>query len=109
GRRDGLWSRQRRAHVVDPCVACHRGPEAAVTLDLTERKEAEAALAASDVRFREFLADIHLGALMLDASGKVVFINDHLLHLLGRTRAEMLGQDWIEQAVPKRERAALRA
>ena len=80
-----------------------------MTVDITERKDAEAALAASEMRFREFLADIDLGALMLDASGKVVFINDHLVEILGWTREEMLGRDWIDKAVPERERAALRS
>jgi PAS domain S-box-containing protein len=45
---------------------------------------------------------------MLDPSGKVLFINDHLLAILGRTRDEMLGQDWIDTVVPEPERAGLR-
>jgi PAS domain S-box-containing protein len=69
--------------------------------DVTERTQ-------FDARFREFLADIDLGALMLDPSGKVLFINDHLLALLGRTREEMLGRDWIDTVVPEPERPALR-
>ena len=59
-------------------------------------------------RFREFLSSIDLAALMLDSPGRVVFINDYLLRLLGRTREEMLGRDWIDLAVPARERPALR-
>jgi PAS domain S-box-containing protein len=63
----------------------------------------------SEARFREFLDDIDLGALMLDGSGNVLFINDFLLGLLGRTREQVLGNDWIQTAVPEAERPALRA
>ena len=45
---------------------------------------------------------------MLDAAGCVLFINDHLLAVVGRARAEMVGQDWIEMAVPAGERVARR-
>jgi PAS domain S-box-containing protein len=79
-----------------------------VAMDITERKHADAALAASEARFRGFLADIDLGALMLDNSGKVEFINDHLLGLLGRRREDVVGSDWIDTAVPELERPALR-
>jgi PAS domain-containing protein len=75
--------------------------------DVTHGIEAEQLLRASEARFREFLSDIDLGALMLDAAGSVVFINDHLLGLLERTRVEILGQDWIDLAVPEAERVAL--
>jgi PAS domain S-box-containing protein len=69
---------------------------------------AEVVAADSDARFRSFLSDIDVGALMLDAAGCVLFINDHLLALLGRSRAEMVGQDWIDVAVPLLERDARR-
>ena len=45
---------------------------------------------------------------MLDVTGRVEFINDHLLAILGRTREEMLGRDWIDVAVPEGERGTLR-
>ncbi|MEO8436994.1 MAG: EAL domain-containing protein [Chloroflexota bacterium] len=73
------------------------------------RLEIEAAPAASDPRFRSFLSDIDLGALMLDAAGRVLYINDHLLSLLGRRRSALLRKDWIELTVPVGERDAVRA
>lgn len=77
-------------------------------MDAADPLTADSAAAASDVRFRSFLSDIDVGALMLDAAGCVLFINDHLLALLGRSRAEMVGQDWIDLAVPVGERDARR-
>ena len=50
-----------------------------------------------------------LGAVMLDGAGRVLFINDHLLRILGRRRDEVLGQDWIETFVPAPDRVSLRA
>ena len=49
-----------------------------------------------------------LGAIVLDTSGRVEFINDFLLGLLGRSRDELVGRDWIDIAIPEDERAALR-
>ena len=64
---------------------------------------------ASDAPFREFLADIDLGALMLDASGTIRFINDYLLRVLGRTREELIDRPWIDTVIPPDERPELRA
>jgi PAS domain S-box-containing protein len=63
----------------------------------------------SDALLREFLAGINLSALELDTSGHVLFINEHLLALLGRTPGEMVGNDWIELVVPESERPEMRA
>jgi PAS domain S-box-containing protein len=71
--------------------------------------EVEQRLPASEASFRRFLADIDVGSLMLDREGRVTFINDRLAGLLGRTPAAMLGQDWIDVAVPLAEREALRS
>ena len=107
-RRDGsvLWTEHRSVPVFDAsgAVVAIEG----VSRDVTQRVEAEQRLRASEARFRDFLADIDLGALMLDASGAVVFINELLVNLLERTREELLGQDWIDVAVPEAEREALR-
>lgn len=77
--------------------------------DVTERVARERELRASEERFRGFLSSIDLGALMLDATGVVTFINDRLLGMLGRSRAEMMGKDWISTAIPEAARDALRA
>ena len=107
-RRDGsiLWTEDRRVRVygADGSLQAIEG----AARDVTWRVEAEQRLRASEARFRQFLADIDLGALMLDRNGRVDFINDHLLELLERTRDEVLGRDWIDLAVPEPDRAALR-
>ncbi|MBI3244295.1 MAG: PAS domain S-box protein [Chloroflexi bacterium] len=69
-------------------------------LDITDRKQAEAALRESERRFREMLADLQLIAVMLDLEGRVTFCNDYLLTLTGWQRAEALGQDWFAMFVP---------
>jgi PAS domain S-box-containing protein len=79
-----------------------------VARDVTERIMGEQRVRAADARLRDLLSDIDLGTLVLDGSGRVEFINDFLLGLLDRSRDEVLGQDWIDLAVPEGERAALR-
>jgi PAS domain S-box-containing protein len=79
-----------------------------VARDVTARITAEARVRAADARIRDLLSGIDLGALILDASGRVEFVNDFLLRLLGHSRDELLGQDWIDFAIPVDERAALR-
>ena len=72
--------------------------------DVRRRLDGQPLLGESEASFRQFLSEIDTGALMLDASGRIVFINDHLLEILGRPRDEMLASDWSE-ILPGRERA----
>ncbi len=60
--------------------------------DVTERLEAERALGASEVRFRETLDTIQLAALTTDAEGRIVYANDRLLQLTGRRREDLMGE-----------------
>lgn len=80
-----------------------------VARDVSATVEGRARLRTSQARLWDLLSNIELGALVLDPLGKVEFINDFLLALLGRSREEVLGADWIDTAVPRRERPALRA
>jgi PAS domain S-box-containing protein len=80
-----------------------------VARDVSARVEGRERLRTSEARLWDLLSNIELGALILDPLGKVEFINDFLLTLLGRSREEVLGADWIDTAVPRRERPALRA
>ena len=66
-----------------------------------ERKRAEERLIESDRRFRKTLQTMKLIAFQLDNDGKVVFCNDHLLHLTGWSREEFMGRDFFEIAVPE--------
>ena len=76
--------------------------------DVTEQFDLMERLATSEARFRDFLGTIDAGALMLDRSGRVEFINDHLLGLVGRRRTDVLGKDWISIATPEDERQGVR-
>lgn len=97
-----IWTEHRSVpvHGPDGDIVAIEG----VARDVTRRVLAEQGLRASEARYREFLASIELGALMLDIEGRVEFINDHLLALLGQRRETMLGRDWVE-VVPAGERA----
>lgn len=66
-----------------------------------ERKRAEDRLIESDRRFRKTLQTMKLIAFQLDSDGKVLFCNDHLLHLTGWRREEFMGRDFFEMAVPE--------
>jgi PAS domain S-box-containing protein len=76
-----------------------RGEDGAITgirstlQDVTERKEAEAALKASETRYRRLFEAARDGVLILDAeTGAVVDVNPFLIELLGFSREAFLGE-----------------
>ena len=66
-------------------------------------------LAESERRFRATLETVKLVAVSLDAQAAITFCNDHLLQLTGRSREEVLGQDWFAMFVPPEDRARVEA
>ncbi|MFA6957276.1 MAG: PAS domain S-box protein [Thermoanaerobaculia bacterium] len=60
--------------------------------DITERKEAEAQLAALEERSRLILTSVNDGIVGLDNDGRIVFANPAAPALLGFTEAELLGK-----------------
>jgi PAS domain S-box-containing protein len=98
--RDGLWHGEVRFRhfqtgesllvdyhifpVVDPRTGETMGL-ATVTRDIRERKKTEAALRASESRFRRLIEQANVGVAIGDLAGKISYLNPSMLRLLGYT------------------------
>jgi PAS domain S-box-containing protein len=63
-----------------------------VARDISEQKEAEESLRASEERFRLLLDDLHVGVLVQDAEARILVSNPKALELLGLTKDQLLGR-----------------
>lgn len=72
----------------------------ATARDVTEAKNALNALLQTQNRFRAFLEQTHLFAVMLDKQGRITFCNDAFLKGSGFTREELIGKNWFEVMLP---------
>ncbi len=63
-----------------------------VARDISEQKEAEESLRASEERFRLLLDDLHVGVLVQDAQARILVSNPKALELLGLTKDQLLGR-----------------
>ncbi|MGB8983755.1 MAG: PAS domain S-box protein [Anaerolineales bacterium] len=63
-----------------------------LTLDITERKQAEAALHDSEERLRAILSQATAGIVRKDAEGRLTFVNDAFCNMVGYSQAELLGK-----------------
>jgi PAS domain S-box-containing protein len=79
------------------------------TRDLTELKQSEIALDASEQRFSGLLECLPLIVLVVQPNGEVTFWNDHLTRLTGWRFSDISGKDWIDLMIPVGERARVRA
>ncbi len=61
--------------------------------DITKRKSAEAALKRSEERFRMLVETMRDGMAVLDARGRLNYVNPRLCEMLGRSREDLLGTD----------------
>lgn len=91
-----------------PVVMAGRQLLYSIIHDVTQRRRAEAALLASERKWREVLVKVPLIAVSLDAEGRVVLANNHFLKLTGWKIGEVLGRDWFELAIPESSRATVR-
>jgi two-component system cell cycle sensor histidine kinase/response regulator CckA len=80
-----------------------------IARDITWRKKSEAVLMESERRFRELLENVGLLAVILDMAGEVEFCNESFLAATGWEKAEVIGQNWFEQCLPKDERESLQS
>jgi len=75
----------------------------AISRDVTEHRRAEESLRESQRLFRAVLEDIQLLAVMLDAHGRITFVNDFTCDLTGWRREELLGRNWFDIFTPGNE------
>lgn len=73
----------------------------AVIEETTARDRARDALIASETRFRSLIELGPVGMLIGDPDGRIVLANDALLAMLGYTREEAHGLNWIELTPPE--------
>ncbi len=82
---------------------------ATIKHQIIKRERAEEGRRISERRFRATLENVQLIAVELDSDGKVLFCNEFLLHLVGRTRDEVLGHNWFSLFLPEDIRESVRA
>lgn len=79
-----------------------------VCRDITARKRAEAALAASERKWRDVLVNVPQIGIALDPNARIVFVNDYFLRLTGWKAEEVLGQNWFDRFVSSEVREEVR-
>ncbi|NJL44854.1 MAG: PAS domain S-box protein [Leptolyngbyaceae cyanobacterium SM2_3_12] len=78
-----------------------------ISEDITERKAAELALAASERRYMVLAESSPVGVFQTDAQGNCEYINPKWCQIAGLTTEEVLGPNWAKALHPKdRERVA---
>jgi PAS domain S-box-containing protein len=71
--------------------------------DVTERRQATEALAASEKRFRSVVESAASGMITTDHAGKILFVNRTVEAQFGYTRVELIGKP-VEMLIPHRFR-----
>ena len=71
--------------------------------DITERKQTETALKASEERYRELVQNANSIILRMDTAGKVTFFNEFAQRFFGYSEDEILGSDVVGTIVPEVE------
>lgn len=99
-RRDGrtIWVSENARAVRD-----HRGSLMyfeGTLVDITERKRAEQALKLSEQRYRT-LVDQSQDGVFLAQDGRYVYVNQAFAHMLGYSKREMIGMDYMQIVAPE--------
>jgi PAS domain S-box-containing protein len=103
-RRDGIWRGEggrlhRDGHEipVSQVIVAHKGSDgevdfyATIARDMTSERAAEAALRASEERFRIAFQQAPVGMALTDLDGRYVQVNDAYCRTVQRTREELIG------------------
>ncbi|MEI6226911.1 MAG: PAS domain-containing protein, partial [Deltaproteobacteria bacterium] len=107
--KDGRW-----IWVLDRGKVVERGADgkplrmAGTYTDITERKQAQEALHASEAKFRELIHTVPALVWTASPDGSVTDCNGAWCEFTGMTREQSLGNGWME-ALPPEDRAAARA
>lgn len=76
--------------------------------DITDIKQAEHALQASEQKFRTLLENVRLVAVIIDNNDSITFCNDFISEISGWPREEMINRNWFELFVPPEARETAR-
>jgi two-component system CheB/CheR fusion protein len=75
---------------------------AVVTLvDITERKKVEESLRRSEGRLNAFINQAYAGVADVDTEGNFLFVNEHLCHMLGYDRGELMRRNLRDIIAPQ--------
>jgi PAS domain S-box-containing protein len=69
--------------------------------DITDRKRTEAALQASEARFRALLTAAPVGIFQADLEGNCLFVNQQCAQLMGMSESEVLDRGWVNAIHPE--------
>ena len=97
--RGGVFIRVTATPIKDARGAVKGG--VAVFRDITERKWADAVLRDSEARFRSIVEATGSALIILSAEHRILEFNPEAERIYGRSRGEVLGQDYLELFVPK--------
>jgi diguanylate cyclase (GGDEF)-like protein/PAS domain S-box-containing protein len=71
-----------------------------ILMDITDRKQAESKLRASEERFRQLILSAPDAVFLVEPSGKIAFANTEATNLLGYAHDEFIGMD-VEKLIPQ--------
>ncbi|HET7229186.1 MAG TPA: PAS domain S-box protein [Longimicrobium sp.] len=77
-----------------------------IARDISERKRTEAALRASEARYRRLIETAEEGIWLLDIQGRTTYVNERMAAMLGRAPGEMQGRSFAEFVHPEARQEA---